>query len=81
MSGLRLYDDVTIALVLGVLTVYAVKSILRPNPLAHPLLLGRQSDVARVRNAGESASYRNYGVGHGAFVSHSLRNDWRTHRP
>lgn len=31
--------------------------------LVHPILLGRQSDVARVRHSGESAVYRNYGTG------------------
>jgi long-chain acyl-CoA synthetase len=56
-------DDLTILLGLIGLTVFLLHSLYKPQPLVHPILLGRQSDVAKVRNPGESALYRNYGTG------------------
>ncbi|KAF7322810.1 Acetyl-CoA synthetase [Mycena chlorophos] len=56
-------DDTTILLGLIAATVFLLNSLYKPQPLVHPILLGRQSDVARVRNPGESAIYRNYGTG------------------
>jgi long-chain acyl-CoA synthetase len=56
-------DDLTILLGLIAAAVFLLQSFYRPQPLVHPILLGRQSDVARVRNPGESAVYRNYGTG------------------
>ncbi|EEB97093.1 hypothetical protein MPER_03653, partial [Moniliophthora perniciosa FA553] len=56
-------DDLTILLGLISATVFLLHTFYRPQPLVHPILLGRQSDVARVRNPGESAVYRNYGTG------------------
>jgi long-chain acyl-CoA synthetase len=56
-------DDLTILLAFISATVFLLGSFYRPQPLVHPILLGRQSDVARVRNPGESAVYRNYGTG------------------
>lgn len=37
--------------------------IILSSSLVHPLLLGHQSDVGRVRLPGESAVYRNYATG------------------
>ena len=56
-------DDLTILLSLIAATVFLLNSIYKPQPLVHPILLGRQSDVGRARNPGESAIYRNYGTG------------------
>ncbi|CAK5277771.1 unnamed protein product [Mycena citricolor] len=56
-------DDTTILLGLIAATVFLLNNLYKPQPSIHPILLGRQSDVARVRNPGESAVYRNYGTG------------------
>jgi long-chain acyl-CoA synthetase len=56
-------DDLTILLGLIAATVFLLNNLYKPQPLVHPILLGRQSDVARVRQSGESAVYRNYGTG------------------
>ncbi|KAF5365585.1 hypothetical protein D9758_003190 [Tetrapyrgos nigripes] len=56
-------DDLTILLGLIAATVFLLQTFNKPQPLVHPILLGRQSDVARVRNPSESAVYRNYGTG------------------
>lgn len=56
-------DDLTILLGLIAATVFLLNNLYKPQPLVHPILLGRQSDVGRVRNSGESAVYRNYGTG------------------
>lgn len=56
-------DDLTILLGLIAATIFLLHNLYKPQPLVHPILLGRQSDVARVRNPGESAAYRNYGTG------------------
>ncbi|EAU88139.1 acetyl-CoA synthetase [Coprinopsis cinerea okayama7 len=56
-------DDLTILLGLIAATVFLVNNLYKPQPLVHPILLGRQSDVGRARNPGESAVYRNYGTG------------------
>ncbi|KAG5644993.1 hypothetical protein DXG03_007270 [Asterophora parasitica] len=56
-------DDLTILLGLIAATVFLLNNLYKPQPLVHPILLGRQSDVGRVRNPGESATYRNYGTG------------------
>ncbi|KAK1232980.1 hypothetical protein PQX77_003894 [Marasmius sp. AFHP31] len=63
VSELLVTDDLTILLGLISATVFLLHTFYRPQPLVHPILLGRQSDVARVRNPGESAVYRNYGTG------------------
>ncbi|KAJ7285654.1 acetyl-CoA synthetase [Mycena rebaudengoi] len=62
-ASLLATDDTTILLGLIAATVFLLNNLYRPQPLVHPILLGRQSDVARVRNRGESAVYRNYGTG------------------
>ena len=56
-------DDLTILLSLIAATVFLLNSLYKPQPLVHPILLGRQSDVGRARNPGESAIYRNYSTG------------------
>jgi len=53
----------TILLSLIAATVFLLNSLYKPQPLVHPILLGRQSDVGRARNPGKSAIYRNYGTG------------------
>ncbi|KAF4615268.1 hypothetical protein D9613_002796 [Agrocybe pediades] len=58
-----LTDDLTILLALIAATVFLINNLYKPQPLVHPILLGRQSDVGRARNPGESAVYRNYGTG------------------
>lgn len=41
----------------------------RPEPLVHPLLLGKQSEVSSVRKQGESGVYRSWATGQGTPVS------------
>jgi long-chain acyl-CoA synthetase len=69
------YNDLTLVLGLATISLYLYKQILHPVPLAHPLLLGRQSDVSKVRDPGESACFRNYGVGHGGPLPTRPRRD------
>lgn len=56
-------DDLTVLLGLIAATLFLVQNLYKPQPLVHPILLGRQSDTGRVRKPGESAVYRNYGTG------------------
>ncbi|KAF8892593.1 hypothetical protein BD779DRAFT_1436906 [Infundibulicybe gibba] len=63
ISDYLVTDDLTVLLGLIGATVFLLNNLYKPQPLVHPILLGRQSDVARVRNPGESAIYRNYGTG------------------
>jgi hypothetical protein len=63
LSELVVVDDLTILLGLISATLFLIRNLYRPQPLLHPILLGRQSDVSRVRYPGESAIYRNYGTG------------------
>ncbi|KAH9946257.1 acetyl-CoA synthetase-like protein [Epithele typhae] len=56
-------DDLTIVLALVSAGLFLLHNLYKPQALVHPILLGRQSDVARVRNPSESAVYRNYGTG------------------
>jgi len=60
---LRLTDDYTLYLLVGAGIAYVVHKLALPRALLHPLLLGRQAHVSQVRNPGESAIYRNYGLG------------------
>jgi long-chain acyl-CoA synthetase len=53
-------DDLTVLLGLSAAALFLLQNLYKPQPLVHPILLGRQSDVAPVRNPGESAIYRNY---------------------
>ncbi|KAF8160591.1 hypothetical protein BJ912DRAFT_1150914 [Pholiota molesta] len=63
LSNYLLTDDLTILLSLIGVTVFLLNNLYSPQPLVHPILLGRQSDVGRARNPGESAVYRNYSTG------------------
>ncbi|KAI0080591.1 acetyl-CoA synthetase-like protein [Panus rudis PR-1116 ss-1] len=63
LSNLLATDDLTIILALVAAALFLLHNLYKPQPLVHPILLGRQSDVARVRNPKESAVYRNYGTG------------------
>ena len=63
VSDYLVTDDLTILLSLIAATVFLLNNLYKPQPLVHPILLGRQSDVGRARNPGESAVYRNYGTG------------------
>ncbi|KAH8833558.1 hypothetical protein DL96DRAFT_1666671 [Flagelloscypha sp. PMI_526] len=63
MSDYLATDDLTVLLGLIAATLFLVQNLYKPQPLVHPILLGRQSDAARVRKPTESAVYRNYGTG------------------
>lgn len=65
-------DDLTVLLGLIAVTVFLLHNLYKPQPLVHPILLGRQSDVGRVRNPKESALYRNYGTGLMGRVRHQV---------
>ncbi|KAG6376099.1 hypothetical protein JVT61DRAFT_2071 [Boletus reticuloceps] len=56
-------DDLTVLLGFIGVSVFLLQSLYKPQPLVHPILLGRQSDVGRVRHPTESAVYRSYGTG------------------
>ncbi|KAF9002020.1 acetyl-CoA synthetase [Cyathus striatus] len=63
LSQYLVTDDLTVLLALIGATVFLLNNLYKPQPLVHPILLGRQSDVGRARNPSESAVYRNYGTG------------------
>ena len=63
LSDYLVTDDLTIILALVAAGLFLLHNLYKPQALVHPILLGRQSDVARVRNPKESAVYRNYGTG------------------
>jgi long-chain acyl-CoA synthetase len=63
VSDLLVTDDLTILLGLVSASIFLLSNFYKPQSLVHPILLGRQSDVSRVRNPGESAVYRSYGTG------------------
>jgi len=85
LADYLLTDDLTILLSLISATLFLIKNLYKPQPLVHPILLGRQSDVGRARNPGESAVYRNYGTGLMGRVSFSiymnLWSQWRLQFP
>jgi len=62
-------DNTTIALlsVLLALIVY-LRLFSKPQPLVHPLLLGKQSEVSNVRKEGETGVYRSWATGQGTPV-------------
>ncbi len=62
--------NVTLIL-LGVFTSLLIyhRFFATPNPLVHPLLLGKQSDVGNVRKPGETGVYRSWATGQGSPVS------------
>ncbi|KAG1841377.1 hypothetical protein C8R48DRAFT_739175 [Suillus tomentosus] len=63
ISDYLVTDDLTVLLGFIGVSVFLLQNLYKPQPLVHPILLGRQSDAGRVRNPGESAVYRNYGTG------------------
>jgi long-chain acyl-CoA synthetase len=63
LSELLVTDDLTILLGLITASLFLLYNLYKPQSLVHPILLGRQSDVARVRMPGESAVHRNYATG------------------
>lgn len=63
LSNLTSYDDVTLLLLSGLILTVTAGIVSRSEPLAHPLVLGQQSEPSKVRRPTESAIYRNYGVG------------------
>ncbi|KZT03502.1 acetyl-CoA synthetase-like protein [Laetiporus sulphureus 93-53] len=63
LSDYIVTDDLTIILGLVAACLFLLHNLYKPQSLVHPILLGRQSDAARVRHPGESAIYRNYGTG------------------
>jgi hypothetical protein len=56
-------DELTVLLGLIGASTFLLRNLYKPQPLVHPVLLGRQSDASQVRHPGESATYRNYGTG------------------
>lgn len=69
MDSIIKYDELTLTLSVLALALYLGRKMLQPTSMVHPMLLGRQVDIASVRKKGESAVYRNFGVGMGAPVS------------
>lgn len=63
ISDYLVTDDLTVLLGFIGVSVFLLQNLYKPQPLVHPILLGRQSDAGRVRHSGESAIYRNYGTG------------------
>ncbi|TDL27569.1 acetyl-CoA synthetase-like protein [Rickenella mellea] len=63
MPDLLAIDETSLALGLVLILLFIAGIFLKPDSLVHPILLGRQSDVDKVRKKGESAIYRNYGTG------------------
>ncbi|OAX35006.1 acetyl-CoA synthetase-like protein [Rhizopogon vinicolor AM-OR11-026] len=63
VSDYLVTDDLTVLLGFIGVTVFLLQNLYKPQPLVHPILLGRQSDAGRVRHPGESTVYRNYGTG------------------
>ena len=67
-------DDTTIVLLLALLAVLLYLRVFNSvTPLVHPLLLGKQSEVAQTRDRGQSAVYRSWATGLGTPVSFLLR--------
>lgn len=71
MDQLLKYDEITLTLSVLAVALYVGHKLAQPTSMVHPMLLGRQVDASAVRNAGESAVYRNFGVGGGAPVCRS----------
>ncbi|WVR03122.1 hypothetical protein IAU60_000112 [Kwoniella sp. DSM 27419] len=60
-------DNLTVLLLttLAILAIYH-RFFSTPQPLVHPLLLGKQSEVSAVRKRGETGIYRSWATGQGA---------------
>jgi hypothetical protein len=69
VEKLTSYDDLSLILGTTLALVFSFAKWASPVSLTHPLLLGKQAEVARVRKSGESAVYRNYGTGSMGTVS------------
>ncbi|KAG9000980.1 hypothetical protein FRB94_005056 [Tulasnella sp. JGI-2019a] len=66
MASVLKYDELTLSLSILTVALFLGRKMMEPQSLAHPMLLGRQVEVAPVRKKGESAVYRNFGVGMGS---------------
>ena len=57
-------DNLSVVLlsILAALLVY-LRFFSRPEPLVHPLLLGKQSEISKVRQDGETGIYRSWATG------------------
>jgi hypothetical protein len=63
-------DNLTLFLLATILALLAYQRFFSlPNPLVHPLLLGKQAEVSGVRKKGETGVYRSFATGHGTPVS------------
>ena len=72
VSNYLVTDDLTVILGLAAAGLFLLHNLYKPQSLVHPILLGRQSDVSRVRNPRESAIYRNYSTGMMGRVSSNI---------
>jgi len=63
LNNLTSYDELSLILGSSFALVFLLAKWVAPVSLVHPLLLGRQAEVDKVRKSGESAVYRNYGTG------------------
>lgn len=62
-------DNTTIALLSALLALIVyLRLFSKPQPLVHPLLLGKQSEVSDVRKEGETGVYRSWATGQGTPV-------------
>ncbi|KZT59819.1 acetyl-CoA synthetase-like protein [Calocera cornea HHB12733] len=77
-EALLQYDTLTYVLVAVAAVLFMVWQNNGAQPLAHPLLFGRQSDISKSRKKGESAVYRNYGLGHGTALVSRPKADVKT---
>ncbi|KAI9633181.1 uncharacterized protein MKK02DRAFT_18555 [Dioszegia hungarica] len=59
-------DNLTLLLLLAAVSLLLYDRFAKPAALVHPLLLGKQAEVAPVRKEGESGVYRSFATGHGA---------------
>lgn len=62
-------DNLTLFLLIAVVSLLLYDRFARPSALVHPLLLGKQAEVSPVRKEGESGVYRSFATGHGSPVS------------
>ena len=63
MPDLLATDTLTVPLGIVCAIAFLLHTYLTPQSLVHPILLGRQADVERIRKPGESAIYRSYATG------------------
>lgn len=61
-------DNTTLVL-LVIFLALMLYNRMKPRPLVHPLMLGKQAEPAQVRKPGESAIYRSWATGHNTPVS------------